>query len=278
MNKTSNESFQNGTIFCNYIRDHIPKEGTNTTHSHPYFELLAIRQGDIIYTARGEMRRLGERCIIYNPSSMIHNQFVQEHRLYERYKVCFYKEDLLASIQNPTLLAQILDTPMLKELEDEDFDMIYALCKDIYDLNRNGSEDELSYIRARTNLLLALMRSFSATDRHETHEQTYITDVVKYINLHLSESLRLETIAAEFFVSKSKLTYDFKAYCNMSIHEYITIERIEKSKKLLESGYRISAVAEELGFSSASYFIKVFTSVTGITPLQWQFKKTNTLI
>ena len=127
-------------------------------------------------------------------------------------------------------------------------------------------------MRCRHMLILALLHAADTPDKPREHEESYITEVVKYINNHLNENPRIEAIAAAFFVSKSKLTADFKAYCNMSIHEHIAVERVERSKELLRAGYRVAAVAETLGFSSASYFIKVFTALVGTTPLKWQLR------
>ena len=277
MNHTHDESPARGSIHCDYMRDIIEKERTNRIHCHPYAELMVIRQGDVIYTARGETRRLGNKCIIYNRAGMIHNQFVQDDHLYERYKICFYPQDLPASKQEGDLLAKVLDLPLVKELEEEDFDLIYTLCKDIADLSGDINTDPLTAARCRITLTLILLRLFGAQDRQSRQGESYIAEVVKYISSHLKENLRIEAIAAAFFVSKSKLNYDFRAYCNMSIHEYITMERIEQAKEMLANGYLVSATAEALGFSSPSYFIKVFTAVTGITPLRWQLRQPDSL-
>ena len=277
MNHTYDEAPMRGSIRCGYMKDIIKKESTNRIHCHPYAELMVIRQGDVIYTARGETRRLVGKCIIYNPTGTIHNQFVQDHHLYERYKICFYTPDLPASEQESALLSEALALPLIKELEDEDFDLIYTLCKDIASLSQSIGTDALAATQCRISLILILLRVFAAKGRQTSHGESYIAEVVKYISRHLKENLRIETIAATFFVSKSKLNYDFRAYCNMSIHEYITMERVEQAKELLVNGYLVSATAEKLGFSSSSYFIKVFTAVTGTTPLQWQLRQANAL-
>ena len=274
---TYDEAPARGSIHCDYMKDIIEKERTNRIHCHPYAELMVIRQGDVIYTARGETRRLGNKCIIYNRAGMIHNQFVQDDHLYERYKIRFYPQDLPASKQEGALLAKVLDLPLVKELEKEDFDLIYTLCKDISDLSQDINADTLAATRCRITLTLVLLRLFAAKDRQTRQGESYIAEVVKYISRHLREDLHMETIAAAFFVSKSKLTYDFRSYCNMSIHEYITMERIEQAKDLLANGYLVSATAEALGFSSPSYFIKVFTAVTGTTPLRWQLRQADAL-
>lgn len=278
MDSVIGTAFVEEGIRCEYKKAHLKRERTNRILCHPYAELIVVRQGDIIHTARGETRRLGDKCIIYNREGMQHNQFVQEHRLYERYMVCFKAEELCTTAEEKRLLARILDTPMVKELEDGDFDLIFELCRDICDLTAAAETDGLAAMRRRHDLILTLLRASAANDRQEKHEESYIARVVEYLYRHLSEDLRIEEIAAAFFVSKSKLTYDFRSYCNMSIREYITVERIEKAKELLENGYMVSATAEALGFSSASYFIKVFTALTGTTPLQWQLQRASSSV
>ena len=258
-------------VYCDYLNEHISRDRTDRILSHPYAELIAIRQGEIIYTARGETRRLGDRAVIYNRAGLTHNQFVQEHRLYERYKIFFCTD---APADDATL-RRLLDTPnTVKELSAEDFDLIFALCTHIHHVSNQAEPSALALAGCRHALALALLRLADAEDRHESHEQTYLVEVMKYINRHLSERLVLEDIAAAFFISKSKLTYDFKSYFNMSIHEYITAERIEKAKELLAGGYLVGVAAQALGFSSTSYFIKVFVAATGQTPLKWQLQQT----
>ena len=66
--------------------------------------------------------------------------------------------------------------------------------------------------------------------------------------------------------------YDFKEYCNMTLLDYITLTRIDAAKELLLNGYSVTVASDECGFSSPSYFIKVFRSITGMTPLKFQIK------
>lgn len=264
-----------GEILCHYLKDFIPKERTNRIRCHPYSELMVIRQGDVIYTASGQTRRLEGGCVIYNRMGSIHNQFVQSTRLYERYKLTFYADDLLPDGDAGKLLFQPLSASFAKELSEEDFHAIYTLCRDVSKTARNEFLSPLDRLRIKGDLLLALLHADHAEERQTGKEESYIPSVVKYVNAHLCEKLCLSRIAAEFFVSKSKLAYDFRAYCNMSIHEYVTMERVEHAKALLEKGMTVAAVAEALAFSTASYFIKVFASVTGTTPLQYQLSRTH---
>ena len=58
----------------------------------------------------------------------------------------------------------------------------------------------------------------------------------------------------------------------MNVLEYITITRIDAAKDMLIKGYSVAATAEACGFSTSSYFIKVFSEITRTTPLKFQYR------
>lgn len=63
---------------------------------------------------------------------------------------------------------------------------------------------------------------------------------------------------------------------NMSISEYITEQKIERAKELLTSGNTdIQEIAEQLGFSSNSYFSYMFRRHVGVTPGEYRIAKEN---
>ncbi|MDF2615538.1 MAG: two-component response regulator, CheY-like domain protein [Sedimentibacter sp.] len=56
----------------------------------------------------------------------------------------------------------------------------------------------------------------------------------------------------------------------MSIPQYLTRLRIEKSKKLLsESGMKVFEFANSVGIKDANYFGKIFKKHVGVTPQQY---------
>lgn len=257
-------------ISADYIKHYTKKEGTNKTLSHPYSEILVINKGDVIYTARGKVLRLIDRSIIYNRQGSIHNNFVQESRLYERFRIKFYEEDVLSGETDATLIKTALAASFAKELYEDDFSLIWELAKGINRLNSRSELSQTEKAQRTKSLALIILNSSLAKDKYTLHSESYIIDVIEYLNKNLGNKLTIEKIAENFFVSRGKLIHDFKKYCNLSINDYITMERLEKSKLLLKNGFSVSTVANECGFSSSSYFIKVFSSAIGITPLKYQ--------
>lgn len=91
--------------------------------------------------------------------------------------------------------------------------------------------------------------------------------VIEYINEHLQYNLRLAEIAAiakfcEFYFCRL-----FKQSMNMSVHQYVIQQRVERAKQLLLQGQMpIIDVAYKSGFANQSYLNLHFKRLTGVTP------------
>ena len=125
------------------------------------------------------------------------------------------------------------------------------------------------------HLAMLITKGSNATAISSTPHIGYITNILEYIKGNYDKPLTIQILAEHFFVSKSKLIYDFNSYCRISILEYITMTRIEAAKEYLLKGWSVAATSEACGFSTSSYFIKVFSRITGLTPLKFQMKYTN---
>ena len=258
-----------GEAIIDHMRMHVKRSSTNRIHNHPYAELVIVDKGDIVYTAGGRIKRVGDKSLLYNPPGAIHNPFVQYSRLYERYKIKFYPSDIIGALQTSDEILKIMSSPLIKEIGDSEHEEIYLAARRLFSGRRNGDSLPLG-IEVKTAILYLITAAYFSEERMSGCERQYIDDVTEYISSHIGDKLTAEELASRHFVSKSKLNYDFKAYSNMTINEYVTLTRIERAKELLSLGRSVSSVAQECGFSSPSYFIKVFADTVGETPLKYQ--------
>lgn len=258
-----------GEIIVDHLRRRVTPDQTNKIHNHSYSEIILIKSGIMTYTTGQKMIRLGVGSVIYNPEGFVHNPFVQYSQVYERYKIKFYRDGI--SCGND-IVENIISKEFTKVLSEENFGEMYTRAERIFLALEKEPDNKLACLYAENELRAIIMRTYMLADEKRQLSDIYISQVAKYIKENIKHKLTIESLASEFFVSKSKLIYDFKAYSNMSINEYITLSRTELAKDLLKCGYSVSAVADECGFSSSSYFIRVFTSVVGITPLQYQIR------
>lgn len=88
-----------------------------------------------------------------------------------------------------------------------------------------------------------------------------------YICEHYREPLTLELIASASGISPSRLAHLFPQEVGITPMRYLEQHRIEIARqRLAVTSDSISAIAERVGYGSASYFSKVFRSVQGCTP------------
>ncbi len=99
------------------------------------------------------------------------------------------------------------------------------------------------------------------------HPTRLAADVANYVRRHLSEPIRAEKIAEEFYLSRPYLSARFRQETGMTLTDYILSEKTEEAKRLLRySDKPAAAVGAYLGFSSHGHFIRVFKRYAGMTP------------
>ena len=260
------------SIEIDYLKTRcVSPEDTNKLHYHPYHEFLIIDKGFITYATTNGIINVAEKSIVFMPAHTLHNPYVQNSHPYERYRIRFYS-DFDNGILQPDLLNKFVNTSYIKQLSNDDYNDIYSIVKGIYKIVTNDTKNEVDRLSECLHLAMLIIKGNNAIAIPSTPHFSYISDVIGYIKANYHEPLTIQMLANQFFVSKSKLIYDFNNHCRISILEYITMTRIEAAKEFLLKGWTVAAVSEACGFSSASYFIKVFSKITGLTPLKFQMK------
>lgn len=98
-----------------------------------------------------------------------------------------------------------------------------------------------------------------------------VKDVISYIHAHYQEKIEIAQLAQIAGYSKYYFVRYFSKHVGCSCTYYIQAIRLAKAKEMLRSASAsISAISEQAGFDSVSYFIKVFRTQTGMTPLQYR--------
>ena len=102
-----------------------------------------------------------------------------------------------------------------------------------------------------------------------------IASCLRFIRRNISQPVSLKNIAAHAKMSSGYLSTVFKKEVGLSLSDYITVQRIEEAKHLLDATDRtLSDISNYLCFSSQSYFQNVFKKITGMTPMEYKTSKT----
>ncbi len=97
-----------------------------------------------------------------------------------------------------------------------------------------------------------------------------VREAMAYIHEHYKEPLSRGEIAARMCVNEQYLSRCFNKEIGIGPMAYLGRYRIQQAKRLLESGqFSITQVAMDVGFSSQSYFSRIFQQETGQTPSEF---------
>lgn len=94
--------------------------------------------------------------------------------------------------------------------------------------------------------------------------------ISEYIRGNLKRRITIDDVAAELNVSRSTICHTIRAEMDTSVVALTKLYRVEKTAALMLTGAQLSEAAREAGFSSASYCVRVFKQVRGMSPEQFE--------
>lgn len=104
-------------------------------------------------------------------------------------------------------------------------------------------------------------------EQADVKRKDILYDAINYMKQHLGERVTLEDTARQVGFSPNYFSKVFKDEMGCTFSDYLSKLRIDRSKALLlVSKLSIREICDAVGYEEQSYFIKVFTRFTGVTP------------
>ena len=105
-------------------------------------------------------------------------------------------------------------------------------------------------------------------------EMLSIDKALCFITEHFRTSISAEGLALEVNLPKEKLQAGFRKKTTLTLHQYIVLIRINKSKELLiATDFPLKAIARSVGFSDMGYYCKVFRKLEGTSPTTFRYSQ-----
>ena len=246
-------------------------------HHHDFFEVYFFLGGRVSFKVEGKSYHLepGDLLLI-NPQEL-HQPDIGPDTLYERIVLwidrsyltnlcsaagadltaCFNNDDpahtnlLRPSKLRRAAISQLLDRLVREYYNDELGSFAYAqglLTQFMVELNR-------------------LAQSSRYAQRRE--EPDLVSQVLSYIGNHYHENITLESLAAEFFVSKYHLSHEFSHRVGTSIYRYVIFRRLLQARELIFAGQAPGEVYQSCGFGDYANFYRAFKGEYGISPREF---------
>lgn len=103
-------------------------------------------------------------------------------------------------------------------------------------------------------------------------DEDFMNQVIEAINKNIvDDGFNVEKLADILCLSRSSLLRKIKTLFNMSPVDFIRLIRLKKAAQLIQEGeFRIGEIVYMVGFSSPSYFSKMFLKQFGMTPKEFE--------
>lgn len=119
-------------------------------------------------------------------------------------------------------------------------------------------------------LKLELLRVAEITDENALPTRM-VEAMDEYIREHCGEELSNTEIGAIFGYHPFYVSQMLKKKAGITLHQYIIAYRLKAARSLLENtGKTVIDIADETGFTDASYFTKMFKASYGVTPKEFR--------
>lgn len=125
------------------------------------------------------------------------------------------------------------------------------------------------YYMCLKHLLILINQSHSSTQYYYFDQR--VKDCINYIQMNYTYKIDMTDLCEISQISQSETIKLFKRYVGMTPFQYVLNYRLEKGAKQLKLSHNnVTEVAMDCGFSTTSYFIKMFKDKYKVTPKQFQ--------
>lgn len=257
-------------------------EFTKALHYHDFYEMQFYvcesadgKIGDI--TINGVKHELRQGSLILINMFDVHQINITCREPYIRYCVSFDSSLLLFACSAESNLFNIFshctDSKYYKPLTPQQIATFAALYSKHEKLRLHNGNDILgkAIILEIFAYVYDIFYDGQSISDADSKGLATITELINYIEDHLSENLSLEMLAEHAAYSTFHLSRIFKRYTNNTLNKYIVNKRIDRAKILIKTtDTSITEISRNVGFNNYNHFYRTFKAITGINPVDYR--------
>lgn len=242
-------------------------------HFHDIYEIYYFISGEADYLVEGREFHLTPHSLILLSPYVLHSVKINSNADYIRCCIYFRPEEIIPE-RRAFLLSCFPGSSKYEEQQEVFFENtqkynLETYFRNILSLKALPKEQQELYYPIFLEALLSqihLMSQALHPSNFDHRTSSKITDIINYLNLHLSEDLTLDEISRHFYLNKYYLNRAFKKATGTTIINYLTYKRIILAKQYLLNGDTAYEAAVRVGYSDYSVFFRAYKKVLGHSP------------
>ena len=239
-------------------------------HFHDTYSIGLIKEGVEKVTVNNQtLISTTNSIVIINPFEIHSNSFYDNEKW--TYHSLYLNKDIIDYFTKQQNLNKKISFQFKNIITDKS---LYTQLTNFFISPTEKTEKKLTDIV--TNLVVNHQEELVVKSKYYAKETDIINEIVAYFELYFSDKINIEKLSKKYKLSSSKLIRAFKAHTGLTPISYITLLKLNHSKKLIMQNQPIVQVALECGFYDQSHFTHYFLIFFGVSPLY--FKKNNMTI
>ena len=123
---------------------------------------------------------------------------------------------------------------------------------------------------AFVDLVSAMIRHQGTPERPQPAPRRELLVIRDFLDTHFTDAVSLESLGTLTGLSRFHIVRHFRATFGVPPHAYQTHRRIAHARRLMRSGFPLTHLGVEVGFSDQSHFYRHFKRIVGVTPRVYQ--------
>ena len=246
--------------------------GSCLIHSHTTYEILYMLEGDAVFSIGGAEYKMQPHTLLFIPPNVFHGIHVLTDALYDRYTVHF--DPAILSPEHRALLLSKLPSKAdsrccVYNMEDSG---IIEMLRQFDDLDGGPETLHKPLVPIFLHALIARIliklpgMNVGKNDAANNPNHSLKHKLLDYLDDHFTEPITLDTLSAQFFVSKSQLNHTFRQMTGTTIIDYIIRKRIAYAQQLLLNGVSAMQAGNAAGFGDYTSFYRAYKKHFGVSP------------
>lgn len=259
------------------LNSHLLNSGDVNYHDHSFYEITYVLDGNLPHYVNEQKMDLTAGDVVFLRPKDRH-VYVRDNNCTAYHRDIIFRSKFFESVLNflhPELLSDYHKNilPYKVNLPTETIDKFEKLINEYYSISTENLKARIIFAKT---ILIELLYFYNLPNLKLSNDHPLLVNqIIQRLNKRNNLKRGIQWIFNNFNYSKSHICNTFKKHMHVSLTEYINNQRLNYAASLLKfTNNSLFDISQECGFSSLSYFNKLFKSKYTCTPAK--FRKGNT--